>query len=67
VRLYPATAEDDVSDLYEIEFERIEGPSMNLRACELSGDLNHHFLRHALSRYRSGVAGYGLGTGDECY
>jgi predicted nucleic acid-binding protein len=52
VRLYPATAEDDISDLYETEFERIENPAIYSRACELSRDLNHHLfdtLYHAVA------------------
>ena len=56
--LYPATAEDDISDLYEMEFDRIENPAIYLRACELSRDLNHHLFDTPLSRCRAGVAGY---------
>ena len=51
-RLNPATALDDIDDLYEIRFRRIENRSIYTVACTLSYDLNHHLfdtLYHAVA------------------
>ena len=51
-RLNPATALDDIDDLYAIRFRRIENRSVYTVACTLSRDLNHHLfdtLYHAVA------------------
>lgn len=44
VRLNPAAALDDINDLYEIRFRRMENKGVYLMACTLSRDLNHHLF-----------------------
>src|SRR5687767_5379834 len=41
-RLSPETAQDDISDLYELEFQEIESEAIYLAAYDLSRRLNHH-------------------------
>lgn len=51
-RLNPATALDDIDDLYEIRFRRMENKGIYMMACTLSCDLNHHLfdtLYHAVA------------------
>ena len=51
-RLNPETALDDIDDLYEIRFQRIETRSIYTVACTLSCDVNHHLfdtLYHAVA------------------
>lgn len=43
-RLSPATALDDIDDLYEIRFRRMESKGVYLIACTLARDLNHHLF-----------------------
>jgi predicted nucleic acid-binding protein len=51
-RLDPENALDDLADLYEIRFRRIESKSVYLAACTMSCDLQHHLfdtLYHAVA------------------
>ncbi len=51
-RLSPATAKEDIKDLYEINFEIVDTREVYLKACELSMELNHHLfdtLYHAVA------------------
>lgn len=43
-RLNPTTALDDIDDLYQIRFRRMESLDVYSTACSLSGDLNHHLF-----------------------
>lgn len=51
-RLSPATAPEDIEDLYEINFDILDTREVYLKACELSTELNHHLfdtLYHAVA------------------
>ncbi len=67
VRLSPETALDDIADLHEIRFERVESKALYLRASKLAMDLGQHLfdaLYHAVAlEVPDGV----LVTADERY
>ncbi len=66
-RLSPATALEDIDDLYEIRFRRMESKAIYLAACALSCELDHHLfdtLYHAVALTLSGAL---LVTADERY
>ncbi|MCC6868463.1 MAG: type II toxin-antitoxin system VapC family toxin [Burkholderiales bacterium] len=67
VRLSPATIQEDIADLYEIKFQRIEGKALYVQACKLARALDHHLfdtLYHAVALH---VPDAVLVTADERY
>ncbi|MDA8138985.1 MAG: type II toxin-antitoxin system VapC family toxin [Desulfobacteraceae bacterium] len=43
-RLSPDTAAADIQDLYDLNFEIVDGRELYLKACEISTKLNHHLF-----------------------
>ena len=67
VRLSPATIHDDIADLYEIKFQRIEGKALYVRACKLAQELDHHVFDTLYHAVALDVPDAVLITADERY
>ncbi|HEX6136452.1 MAG TPA: type II toxin-antitoxin system VapC family toxin [Casimicrobiaceae bacterium] len=67
VRLSPATIHDDIADLYEIKFQRIESRTLYVRACKLAQELEHHVFDTLYHAAALDVPDAVLITADERY
>ena len=66
-RLNPESVLDDLADLFEIRFRRIESKQVYLAACAMSGELQHNLfdtLYHAVALTLEGAV---FVTADERY
>lgn len=66
-RLSPATAREDIGDLYEIRFRRMESKGIYSAACTLSCELNHHLFDTLYHAVALTVGDALLVTADERY
>lgn len=67
VRLSPDTAEDDITDLYQLSFAVVDHPAIYHTACDLASSLHHHLfdtLYHAVALNTPGIT---FVTADEHY
>jgi hypothetical protein len=65
-RLSPATAFEDISDLYAMDIPIVQSARVYLTACKLSGELNHHLFDTPIRRCAQ-FRRYDFVTADERY
>ena len=66
-RLSPATAEEDISDLYAMAVRVVDSEQVYLSACRLSRDLDHHLFDTLYHAVALSVDDAILVTADERY
>lgn len=66
-RLSPATAEDDIADLYAMAVKVVDSERVYLAACRLSRDLDHHLFDTLYHAVALSVDAAVLVTADERY
>ena len=66
-RLNPATAEEDISDLYAMAAKVVDSEQVYLSACRLSRDLDHHLFDPLYHAVALSVSDAILVTADERY
>lgn len=66
-RLSPATARQDIEDLWALQFEILDTAEVSLTACELSSRLHHHLFDTLYHAVALNLADALLITADETY